>query len=64
MLSKRTFAILLPCIGIALSACSLITNVDRTKIDENGEGGAGGADGENGGGEAGSENGGSTTGTN
>jgi hypothetical protein len=54
MFSKRFLAVLLPCIGLGLAGCSLITNVDRTKIDnENGgSGGAGGAGGS--GGDAGS----------
>jgi hypothetical protein len=68
MFSKRFLAVVLPCIGLGLAGCSLITNVDRTKIDnENGgSGGAGGSSGGSGGsaGEAGaagsSTNGGSS----
>lgn len=39
---KSLIAITVPCVGLMLSSCSLITNVDRTKIDEynNGEAGA------------------------
>jgi hypothetical protein len=46
MLQKRFSAILVPCIGLVLSGCSLITNVDRTKIDDRTPGGsdAGGSD--------------------
>jgi hypothetical protein len=34
VLVNRYSAVFVPCIGLVLSGCSLITNVDRSKIDE------------------------------
>jgi len=62
MLSKRIFSVLLPCIGLGLAGCSLITNVDRTKIDDGAGGSAGSSTDGGAGGEAGSANGGTTSG--
>ncbi|MGC4070749.1 MAG: hypothetical protein QM784_39965 [Polyangiaceae bacterium] len=56
MFSKRFLAVILPCIGLGLAGCSLITNVDRTRID-NENGGSGGAGGDGAGGNSGGSGG-------
>lgn len=60
MLSRRLTALVVSSVALSLIGCSLITNVDRTKIDD-GTGGTAGTAGADAGGTAGADQGGQST---